>query len=288
MGFDIHRWIAGVQQLPYFRRRVEIARRITPSLSRFVYKYRAVDEADLKSVDRLRDILVRSRLWLSSPVDFNDPFDMAGKIVASASVKERQERINEILKKHRVPFKERERKRKSFMRKSVKALEMELESIYTKYTAKTGVYSFAGDARSILMWSHYAREHTGVCIQFERARDFGFFSGALSVEYSSEYPEVDWIRDFQGSLSKVLLRKHQGWCYEREFRIVRPNNAHTYLRFDPQAVVGVILGCRSTNEVRAVVDTLLEERSRAGIPPVRLLKARKHRSEYRLTVWAAE
>ena len=70
MDFDVHGWIASVQKLPYFKRRIEIARRIKPRLSRYLYKYRAVDETSEVSLDRQRDLLARSRLWLSSPIDF--------------------------------------------------------------------------------------------------------------------------------------------------------------------------------------------------------------------------
>ena len=288
MGFDLHQWIADVQKLDYFRRRVEIARRIHPSLSRFVYKYRAIDEGNPAAIDRLRDLLVRSRLWLSSPVDFNDPFDMSGSIVAKSTTQEKLERVNEMLKRHRLTYKERERKRKMLMRTPLDVLENELKAAFEKNMPTTGVFSFAGDPRNILMWSHYARDHTGICVQFERARDFGILCGALTVEYSVEYPEVNSIKDFQDFLSKMLLRKHEGWSYEREHRIVRPGEAHSYLRFDPQALVGIIFGCRSTAAGRRVIESLLEERDRAGMPRVCLLAAQKHRSKYRLVVSTAK
>jgi hypothetical protein len=171
------------------------------------------------------------------------------------------------------------------MRKPIEDIEKDLAKIYRNYMAKMGIFSFAGDPKSILMWSHYANDHTGVCIQFERARDFKTLSGAVSVEYSSEYPEVNWIKDFRDSLSNVLLRKHEGWSYEKEQRIVRPSFAHTYLQFDPSAVVGIIMGCRSTAGGKAIIESLLEERQEANMPPVHLFLAQKHSSKYRIVVF---
>ncbi len=287
MEFDIHRRMAYVQNLPYFKRRMEIARRTKPPLSRYLYKYRTVDETNDVSVERLRDLLVRSRLWLSSPTDFNDPFDMTGRIVATATAKERLERVKTIIKEQNLPYKEQERKKRMIMRKPVEAFEKELDAIFSRKAAEAGVYSFAGDPRSILMWSHYASAHTGVCVQFERARDFAIFSGAISVHYSPEYPEVNWVKDFEKSLSKFLLSKYEGWSYERECRIIRPGDAHTYLHFDPSAVVAIILGCRSNKDLRKAIKSLFEERFRAGMPSVRLFAAQKHRSEYHLVISAA-
>ena len=285
MELNIFHWIEYVHNLPYFQRRMAIARKVDPRLSRFLYKYKSIDEANRISTDRLRDLLVRSRLWLSSPVDFNDPFDMSAKIVANATGKERLERVNALLEAYSLSHKERERRRKNLMRVPIAKLENALGDIYNKNVAKVGVFSFAGDAKSILMWSHYARDHTGVCIQFERARDFKTLSGALSVEYSPEYPEINWVKDFRETLSTILLRKHEGWSYEKEHRIVSTDGAHTYMQFDPNAVVGIIMGCRSTPAGRALVESLLEERRRASMPPVPLFGAQKHSSKYRLVVF---
>jgi len=286
MASDFFHWLDYIHNLSYFQRRLEIARNTKPPrLSRFLYKYKSIDEANPTLTDRLRDLLVRSRFWLSSPVDFNDPFDMSAKIVTNATGKERLERVKALVKTHALSYKERERTRKRLMRAPISVLESQLGDIYNKHVTRTGVFSFAGDAKSILMWSHYAKDHTGLCIQFERARDFKTLSGALSVEYSSEYPEVNFIKDFQESLSTGLLRKHTGWAYEQEHRIISVNGAHTYIQFDPKAVVGIVMGCRSTPGGRAIVELLLEERRRASMPPVRLFHVQKHSSKYRLVVF---
>jgi hypothetical protein len=282
MVADIFDWIDHVQNLPYFERRLKIAHKFVPRVSRFLYKYKSIDEADPISAERLRDLLVRSRLWLSSPADFNDPFDMSARIVANASGKELLERVKALLEIYNLSRRERERRRRILMRAPIAKLESALGEIYDKNKARVGIFSFAGDAKNILMWSHYAKDHTGVCIQFERARDFKTFSGAVSVDYSSEYPEINWVKDFRESLSTVMLRKHEGWFYEKESRIVVAGGAHTYKWFDPKAVVGVILGCRSTAGGRAIIDSILKERQIANLPPVRLYLAQKHNSKYRL------
>lgn len=95
MNFD--EWLNYIHSLPYFERRVKISRNIEPPPSRFLYKYKSVDETNPTTTDRLRDILVRSRLWLSSPIDFNDPFDMSAKIIAGATPDERLERYKAFI-----------------------------------------------------------------------------------------------------------------------------------------------------------------------------------------------
>ena len=75
------------------------------------------------------------------------------------------------------------------------------------------------------MWSHYAYNHQGICIQFERAKDYETLSNAVRVNYCSDYPTVDWVKDFEEGLGKVILRKFEDWKYEREERLTKPEYA---------------------------------------------------------------
>lgn len=279
----VEEWLSYVHNLPYFERRLEIALKKKPRWNRFLYKYKSID--DEQSVDRVRDILVRSRLWLSSPVDFNDPFDMSAATVVNANARERRERFNTLLKELGVPYKEREQKVKALVRKPIDELKKEFEASYQENIKKVGVFSFAGDPKNILMWSHYAQNHTGICIQFELARDFLTLSSAAPVTYSSDYPEVTWINSFPESIGKAVMQKHLGWSYENEHRIVRPREAHKYLPIDPQAIVGIIMGCRTSSACRKTIEKILEERHCAKMPPVQLFFAQKHGSRYQLSVF---
>ncbi len=281
----IERLVSYVHGLPYFDRRRFIARRVRPTPSRFIYKYRSIDPNLEESVDRVRDILVRSRLWLSSPLDFNDPFDMSAKIVATSTGQERRERARALLKERGIRYKERERRVSDFARTPIAEIEAKLEEIHRKRLANTGVCSFAGDPRSILMWSHYSGNHTGLCVQFETARDFLTLSNAVPVEYSTEYPEINWITEPPSVLRKVILRKHEGWSYEKERRIIFPERSRVYLAFNPQAVVGVIVGCRASDENRKLIEQLIEERRHANLPDVRVYYSQKHSSQYQLRLF---
>ena len=68
--------------LPYWDCRLFLARQIRPDgYPRFRYKYKALaSDAGEDRAKQLRDILVESLLWLSSPRALNDPFDMTAKI----------------------------------------------------------------------------------------------------------------------------------------------------------------------------------------------------------------
>jgi Protein of unknown function (DUF2971) len=282
---SLHEYLEHLTTIPYFYRRLDIKRRI-PALSRFLYKYKSIDRNDDVSVDRMRDLLVRSRLWLSSPDDFNDPFDMSVSMVAKGTAKERRERFINIMKTNGIKYKERMQQVKTYMHEPEGALIKRLQDVYNDQAQRIGVFSFAGDPKNILMWSHYGKDHTGVCIQFERAHDIPIFCGALSVEYTEKYPEVNWLKEFQESLGKIILLKHKGWEYEDEHRIIRPNQARTYLKFKPESIVRIIIGCRASEETINAIKDLLEERKNAKLPSIQILFTKQHASKYHLSIFS--
>ena len=61
-----------------------------------------------------------------------------------------------------------------------------------------GVFCLTEVPGSILMWSHYATAHTGMCVGFERNKDNAFVNDGicLPVTYSRNYLTVDTMRIF--------------------------------------------------------------------------------------------
>ena len=248
---------------------------------RFLYKFRRLQTAE--DMNHLREIIVRSELWLSSPKNFNDPFDMAVKFVFDATVEEKRMRFRKVLKDEGKKFHEIERLLPELMRKTNE--EENLVKRLRETTNETGVCSFAGDPRNILMWSHYASNHEGLCLIFEIARDPKTFLDALPVEYSVEYPVVNWVKDFdEGGPLQIVRRKHEGWKYEKEWRIFKFKKANTHMKFLPQALRAIITGCRVEEGTLENLKTLLAERTAAHMPPITIYQCCQHESRYELVV----
>jgi len=147
-----------------------------------------------------------------------------------------------------------------------------------------GVCCFAGDAKSTLMWSHYASDHRGLCLQFERVRDMETLLHALPVKYVPDLPVLNWFVDFHESIGEMMFAKHPCWKYEQESRIMSFNQAGRYLPFASQALRRLIFGCRAEPDLVSAVEGWLEERATAGHPPVDVYAASMHPRKYRLVV----
>ncbi len=132
------------------------------------------------------------------------------------------------------------------------------------------------------MWSHYAASHRGLVLQFEPTRHLDIFTYPVPVHYERTYPILNWVREHEEAVRVVMMRKHSVWEYEKEFRLVHPGGARSYLPFAPAGLTGITLGCKAPAETEGALQALLDERRQAGHPPVRLLKAHQHQTDYKL------
>jgi hypothetical protein len=280
--------IALVRSMTLWQRRLCLWRAVPERSPRFLYKFRRVTPERPQSVQQLRDLLVDSLLWLSSPTRFNDPFDMTASIVAEGTLEQRRRRFERMAKRHEQGnWKHRRKKVTEWMALAPRELRQKVDALHSDGVAGAGVCSFAGDSHQILLWSHYAENHTGVCLIFSPARAPYPLLEAASVAYTSAYPVYNWLLDDGTQLVASMLTKYECWRYEAESRIVRLDSADTYLPFPSEGLVGLILGCKIALGAEALVRNLLIEREARGHPPVRIYRAARHPSRYRVVIQSA-
>lgn len=65
------------------------------------------------------------------------------------------------------------------------------ELVTQEVRKNTGIYCFTKSEDNILMWSHYANEHKGICLEFDHS-DPDLFTAA-KVNYCCDYPKVNYF-----------------------------------------------------------------------------------------------
>jgi hypothetical protein len=256
-------------------------------LPRARYTEDAVSEFPALSVKKLRDIVVESLFYLSRADSFNDPFDMTTAVDMSGDAKEREKRIRDSIASALpgIRFKQREQRVRDAMSMSPKDEGRRISQFLLDAALRFGVCCFsAGDPRDVLMWSHYARSHTGVCLQFQFSMDPQVFARAVHVEYADEYPILRYYKSFYDDIEPMLTRKHSRWRYEQECRMLHPDGAEKFVRFNAGALTAIVLGCQTDNATEIEIRTLLSEREARGLPAVRVYRAQKHPARYELKI----
>ena len=239
-----------------------------------LYKYRNLDG---KSRERVERIIKKSRIYLPSARSFNDPFDMKVRFERRATDQEVRKFFDDILKR-RTHLSQSQRKieverstGKANRPEELARLEKDMQD---RIYSKLGVLSLSEDPTQILMWSHYAASHAGLCLGF-RARD-PLFSEALPVNYQNEYVVLDAIRDAERGL-QVLTTKASIWCYERERRVVDLDGPRER-SFQGESLSTIILGSRMCDTDREDVWGWLE----GCRDSVEVLEARESKTKYAL------
>ena len=221
-----------------------------------LYKYmRAVDvticskKVDCKECpkekisDRLRKMLEQSRIYLSDPETFNDPFDGYFSIQFKTEqdkvdAKQALEEVRGQLEKEGNLQKER--------------VEMLGKNLFTQIPlANFRVSCFSEDNKNDLMWAHYADQHRGVCLVYEidnvdemfirennclvfaeenqgKNDNYGCFGGNSTlllarIDYSKnkEFLKVSSGRiESDYNVERAIYTKSKCWEYEHEIRLV--------------------------------------------------------------------
>jgi Protein of unknown function (DUF2971) len=281
---ELDKFYESIATMSYRERRQRLWRATNPRQSRFLYKYHSFDGP--YSIVNLRSTIVDGVLRLSRAADFNDPFDMTAHVVVDGTPSERWERFESIVRRNEPHLGWRAQKAK--IEELTKRPDAELirfcKAAYANIKTTAGVYCFAGSGKSTLMWSHYAANHTGVCLQFERAKDFATLCQAVRVKYALDLPTVNWMTPGHQEVQRMLLAKHPDWAYEKESRIIAPEQAGLYLQFKPAALRGIIYGCKTTDMNIGQIQGLLRERKALGHPNITEYRATQHPSQYKLVV----
>jgi hypothetical protein len=130
-------------------------------------------------------------LFFSNYKNFNDPFDCNINLISF-------EKTNK--------------------RKRIKDKEEILKDNFTKL----GICCFSRKVYSILMWSHYATNHTGFCLEFHSNKDLEGIN-PLDVNYVDNYLQAEYYKNQKDAIFHVIFTKAQQWKYEQELRSIRNN-----------------------------------------------------------------
>jgi Protein of unknown function (DUF2971) len=224
-----------------------------------LYHYQRLGSSEM--VQRLERTLLGHEIYFSSPASFNDPFDCKVWPSFDGSLEQRHNYIERVAQlKHGGDAKaareeiERASADPQFFQKAYSHfLEHEIPTL--------GVYCLSEPPDDILMWSHYASSHSGICLAF--AGNYIFPECALEqINYpdNNGYPNVNFFtatKDEQ--INAALLTKAKHWDYEREWRVVDITGPGWH-GIRPEWLIGVIFGCQTPAAQIAEIRRIVSQR----------------------------
>lgn len=235
-----------------------------------LYKYRKFDARTLS-------MLINREIYFANPENLNDPHDcqisIAAAILEAISIAKKRHPSSLTLPKVNLL-----RKLASISPK----METDIKS--------TGVFSLSRTSKNVLMWTHYADEHRGLCIGFRLSNKFLTVNdeskvvGTNQCGYFPNNPFVDYLvnigvteellpwNDFWMRIFSIgLVAKHNSWKYEQEVRVVRKEPGTEW--FQPKEIVEIIFGLNMDSEDRKTVIKLLSSPEWAHVKLSKMTKS---------------
>jgi hypothetical protein len=221
------------------------------------FKYQKIDEYCIKN-------LSENQLYFRDPTKFNDPFDCLVFLDGKAP---KEVWIDRIMSRNKcdldtaIEFLDRCIGLKYF--ETEKDLIYPTEEYYKdvssyvrdlhgdlKRNSIPGVCCFCKDNKNILMWSHYANDHRGICLCFQFSN--GWISQNIhKVKYVNEIEPISVFDvDIESKVRDVLYKKFDIWTYEQEYRILLNVNSFEkrVVNFEKTDLKKVIFGLRINRE----------------------------------------
>lgn len=235
--------------------------------------------------DYTKDIIVNNRLYFSSANNFNDPFDANLIIDMDGTPEEWIKKYVELYNHYVGEISKSEYDEMCFILYSFtpeqrkKYKEGVIEQITKTVREETGIYCFTKSKDNILMWSHYADNHKGICLEFNHSDSKLLLT--KKVNYYNDYPRINYFTSNYDELMTIrYFTKAKDWEYEAEYRIVIPHFSKQQKKFEPKIITGVICGCCMPDDDIEELRSILKMRT----TPITLYKAKKKEYEFGLDI----
>ena len=182
-----------------------------------------------KNVGFLKDVLTNSRVLLSNPKNFNDPWDCNPyfdvDVDDPADRRKWGERLDGMY--HDLPVQLRQQletqwkgnwyDNKALLQQSINKITATVRELTVE---RWRIYCLTPHPNSLLLWAHYDEKHQGIRLEFDAGIEQ--IGRAQRVVYSDTLPIIgpDAFADPKALVDAVLLTKSREWSYEDEYRVL--------------------------------------------------------------------
>lgn len=241
--------------------------------SKVFYKYRPANDYTIA-------LLERQEMKFSYADEYNDPFDSKlvidvgndiGSILDGLDATSLHEGLKQVI---RSKIESGEFQKEDYEQLVYEAL----------MNHKVMSSCFSGTYKNIILWSHYADSHNGICVGIRDCSSTNIPMMKFNVQDCCSAPNdphanglflvhrvnysdkgiIQW-NPFSNDIIQPFIDAHrnkaQCWEYEDEYRLIVPSKVFctTILQFDPSYVVEIYLGCCIDSDFCQVVKRLMKK-----------------------------
>ncbi|WP_292376134.1 DUF2971 domain-containing protein [Methanosarcina sp. UBA411] len=239
---------------------------------KFFYKYQSFEDENGDYNKHVIENLANNQLYFQHPREYNDPFDSLIHYYTESTVKAYIDRLmneSQLTREQSIEHLEELIEEGVFKRKG----DLLRGDFYAKdyFPPMPLMCCFSKKNNDILMWSHYAKHHKGVCLIFKSKLIEGIPHLTINYQllklhpiiYDKKAPAPINMRDQAEEteqMFKFLSTKSSDWTYESEYRIFLTEKLAkgNLNKFKKEELKGIILGARvgyfSANKIYEIIN----------------------------------
>lgn len=217
-----------------------------------LYKYKPINEYTFAS-------LINNVIYFPIAEQLNDPFDSQLRYSFDDSI---DDILNELIESHQLPDGMSKKKAELLLEETKSKLKEPL----IKAQKEVGILSLTTDYQNTVMWSHYADNHKGICIEYDcdilKKQELIIIE---KIEYKKELPKVltqifkNYPEVKDSDIARVMFfYKHDTWNYEEEWRALSKSSGNSHC--SDGIIKSITFGCNTNQSLSKAIYNLLKAR----------------------------
>ena len=154
-------------------------------------------------------------IWFSAPSQLNDPFECRPWLIFNGTQDQIVASLTRTLMRRNPILTDEQARAQALTMFLAKEPTLDWEQtrrgMIKRFSERIALYCLSQVNNSILMWSHYAQDHQGYCLQFEATDFTPVFGAAQQVRYAEDLPSVDIFTPTEDQVDQIFTTKFSGW-----------------------------------------------------------------------------
>lgn len=156
---------------------------------------------------------------------------------------------------------------------------------------QVSVVCFSKKLDNTLMWSHYAKNHTGLCFTYEIPPEFILKNSPQIIGWDEVKYENEEIKKFflsfipnkdanefecfiEPLITRILSTKSEAWSYEKEFRIVKSEPGK--FDIDRKCLKQICFGLATTHEHIDLIKKIISNHGYSDVTFFKMTRTNDH------------
>ena len=132
--------------------------------------------------------------------------------------------------------------------------DINIEERLKQEKKKYSICCFSNSYQEILMWSHYADKHQGICVELEVEENSNIQS--VNVVYKKYITDIYPSLNTKDTAKHILKHKISKWSYEKERRFFLKKKKGTY---KIGKITKILLGNRCNSKVKDIIKDIVND-----------------------------